>query len=179
MTKDTHTEQSRLDTVGAQDEVDNYKKVISYINDKLDEQIDKLEELRDAEIDLIEAQKDALEEQHNLEIDSIDKEIDKLEDAKSAREDYWNSRVNLLKEENDEINNQISLQEKLEALAEAKSKKVRVYKNGQFVYQDDSEAITNAQQELNDLLRQQELDKQVKQLEEQRDKESSIYDQLS
>ena len=122
------------------------KQISDNIKEELDNQLDatkkKFADLRDVALDAIEKQIDEknnwLEEQNKM----IDDQIDKL------------------KEETDNMENQKDIQDKLlkieearKKLAEAKNKKVRVYREGRgFVYEQDFDAVSSAQQELDNLL---------------------------
>ena len=86
----------------------NYERAINYIKKKLDEDIDKLEEDKDK----------ALE--------SVDAKIDALNKQRDAEEKYWDDKIDALDEQNDKLEDQIKLEQLLEDLALAKSKKVRV-----------------------------------------------------
>lgn len=140
-------------------EISSYKSVISYINSKLDDQIDKLGDLKDVALDSIEAQIDALKEQKDVE------------------EQFWNDKINALKEQNDALEDQLEYEQLLDNLAKAKSTKVKVYKEGQgFVYDVDQSAVSSARKELEDYNRKKALADQIKELEQNRDSKLKIYD---
>ena len=137
----------------------NYEKVISYINDKVDDQIDKLKELKDAELD------------------SIDARIDKLNELKDAEEQSWNDKIDALNEQNDAIEQQIELEQLQANLAMARNKKVLIYREGRgFGYESDLTAVNDAQKELDEFNRKKLFEDNVKQLENFRDLASQNYD---
>lgn len=90
-----------------------------------------------------------------------------------------------LSKQNAELNNQIELEEKIESLAKAESIRIKIFKDGKFIYAKNEEAISNAQKVLNDVIRKQEaqklqedLDKQISVLEKQKEYWDSYYNNL-
>ena len=161
-----------------EDEVKNYETVIDYLNDKVDEEIDKLEELRDAEVQVLEDRIDYYEELADAEDEELKNRIDNLEEARDAEEEYWNAKIDAIKAANDATEDQIELETLLQNLALAKSKKVKVYRQGQgFVYETDQEAVSEAESELNEYYRKRALEDQIASLEKQRDDALNIYNQ--
>lgn len=156
---------------------DKYKDVINFILDGYDKQIDKLEDARDAEIDRIEDQIDAIEKEKDAQLDAIDAEIDALEKERDARKEYWDAQLDALEKNNDAVNDAITLQEKLNALATAQQTKKMVFKNGRFQYSSDEEAISSAQSDIDEFNREQEYKKQKELLEKLRDDELNNYDE--
>lgn len=156
---------------------DKYKDVINFILDGYDKQIDKLEDTRDAEIDRIEDQIDAIEKEKDAQLDAIDAEIDALEKERDARKEYWDAQLDALEKNNDAVNDAITLQEKLNALATAQQTKKMVFKNGRFRYSSDEEADSSAQSDIDEFNREQEYKKQKELLEKLRDDELNNYDE--
>lgn len=117
-------------------------------------------------------------------VDKLGKEKDELKDTldllkehKETIEDTYDKQIAALKKENEERENNIKLQEKQQALEKAKRDKVIVYSavRGRTI-QEDTSAITKAQQELDDVL----TDQQVSQLESKKDAEiSTVEEQIS
>lgn len=156
---------------------DKYKDVINFILDGYDKQIDKLEDTRDAEIDRIEDQIDAIEKEKDAQLDAIDAEIDALEKERDARKEYWDAQLDALEKNNNAVNDAITLQEKLNALATAQQTKQMVFKNGRFQYSSDEEAVSSAQSDIDEFNREQEYKKQKELLEQLRDDELNNYDE--
>lgn len=143
------------------------------------------------QIDAIQDQIDQLEAAIDYVVDKAQEEIDKLEDAKDAVEARYDAekeriqeQINNLEKTNDALEKEITLQEKLDALARAKTKKKYVYKDGRFQYVDDIDAINEAQKELNDFIDEQarqeaidNLNKGIDDLESAKNKELEILDQ--
>lgn len=168
----TKSEKSALDQLK-----DKYKDVINFILDGYDKQIDKLEDARDTEIDAIEDQIDAIEKEKDAQLDAIDAEIDALEKERDARKEYWDAQLDALEKNNNAVNDAITLQEKLNALATAQQTKQMVFKNGRFQYSSDEEAVSSAQSDIDEFNREQEYKKQKELLEQLRDDELNNYDE--
>ena len=118
------------------------------------------------------AQKEALEQQKsdyetaiNYVIKQIDKEITELQDLRNQTEQYYDDKIDALNDANDELERQIQYEELLNNLAQAKDKQLYVFQNGQFQYVQDVEAIASAQAELDAYKRDEELRKEVENLE--------------
>ena len=158
-------------------DINDYEKVISYLNKKVDEEIDKLEEARDKEIQVIEDRIDYYEDLADKEEEVLKGRIDNLKDARDAEKDYWDDKIQALKDANEVIEDQIELEKLLQNLENAKRKKVRVYKEGQgFVYDTDQDEVNKAQKELDEYYRKKALEDQIKSLEKQREDALAIYD---
>lgn len=160
---------------------------IKYEENQLDHIIDKLETEKDKQneiLDNLKAQKEELEKiisEYEKTADIVGKYIDKtqikpLEDRKTEIEEYYNAEIEKLKEENEERDRNIDLQEKQAALANARKSKVRVYsETSGWTYEKDVNAIEKAEQELKDLENEISIDA----LEKQREKEvKSIEEQI-
>ena len=144
------------------------------LNDELDELQDKQDDLDSAIAgvtghlqDQIEAQqtlRDEAEETAQKQIDAIQDEIDGLQKA------------------NDERKQQLDLEEKLYNLERAKNQKTtRIFREseGGFVYEADSEAVRNAQNEYEDALFEQtisDMEDKIRDIEESRDALLESYD---
>lgn len=163
--KNTEALKANADALKAQkdaltDEVNNYKKVISYIDNKISDIIDKTKKLKDKEVDAIKEQIDALKEE------------------KDISKDFWNEKIQALEDANSELETQIEYEQLLKDLEEAKSKKVKVYKEGQgFVYTSDVTAISSAQNKLNEYNRKKKYQDEKKALEKSRDDQEKIYEE--
>ena len=85
---------------------------------------------------------------------------------------YWNLQIQLIDEyiaqlqkSNQQLNEQLKLQEKLDNLARAKESRLLVYKDGTYQYIEDVDAVSKAARELSDVQREQALAKQIEDLE--------------
>ena len=107
----------------------------------------------------------------DAEIDKIDKKISTLKDEADAITAKYKEQIDALEEQNQAIDDQISKQKLLEALAKAQQSKKYVFKDGRFQYVDDVDAIASAQEQLDEFNREQALQEKTKQLEKQRDLE--------
>lgn len=148
------------------------------INALIKEQLSYEDKIKDIYNEIIEAQKKALETRRdNLKsafstiTDMAQDELDKIEELEDEINKKYDDKLDTLEEANDALNDQIQLEEKLEALAKAKTTKKMVYSNGQFVYMDDIDSISAAQGELDALNREREQEQQKAEIEAQRKQE--------
>lgn len=148
------------------------------INALIKEQLSYEDKIKDIYNEIIEAQKKALETRRdNLKsafstiTDLAQDELDKIEELEDEINKKYDDKLDALEEANDALNDQIQLEEKLEALAKAKTTKKMVYSNGQFVYMDDIDSISAAQGELDALNREREQEQQKAEIEAQRKQE--------
>lgn len=144
---------------------EEWEQVLSYANKLLDDQIDSLQE-----------QKEAIEKSIEEQIKAKEKEISLLEAEKEALED-----------KNEEKNKEIELEELQRNLQKANQRTMRVYREGYgWSYEKDPEALKEAQQELDEFYTEQEIDnidkriealeKEVEALEKTTDEEEDTYD---
>lgn len=126
--------------------------------EKLQKQIsDNIKEELDNQLD---ATKKKFADLRDVALDAIEKQIDEKNDWLEEQNKMIDDQIDKLKEETDNMENQKDIQDKLlkieearKKLAEAKNKKVRVYREGRgFVYEQDFDAVSSAQQELDNLL---------------------------
>lgn len=145
------------------------------------------EETFDDLIDKVEDEKDVLEEQKSIlteqktQLDNIISQYETvantvesyIDEQKSAIEDRYNAEIDAIKAVNEEKQDTIDLQEKLNNLENAKKKKVNVYSEASgWHLETNTEEVNKAQQEYE----QASADKRVSDLEKQRDKETSLWD---
>ena len=119
---------------------------------------------------------DALQEQANAQVEAynelLDEQKELLEQQKEAQDEYYDSEIKALEDKkaalekvNETIEEQNELEEKRQAIAEAERnlyKNVRlVYSGGQWVQkarEEDLQAVKDAENDLSDTLRQQEIE---------------------
>lgn len=159
---------------------------IKYEENNIQNIIDKLEKEKDAQNDILDSLKEQKEEleqiisEYEKTVTAVEKYIDRtqikpLEQQKSDVEEYYNTQIEKLKEENEERNRNIELQEKQDALANARKTKVRVFSETQgWHYENDVQAIQKAEKELDDLQSSMAIenlekarDSEVKEIEKQ------------
>lgn len=119
----------------------------------------------DATIASIKEEANAIELVTEFMVSRLGNEIDLLEAQKKALQDT-----------NQELEDQLELQEALDALAKAKSRKVLTYQGGQFVYAADASAVGEAQQRVNEIRRKQEQQAQLDSIDERIDALKSEQD---
>ena len=153
--------------------VDDIEKIYE---ETFDDLIDKAED----EKDVLEEQKNVLEEQKS-QLDDIISQYETvantvesyIDEQKSAIEDRYNAEIDAIKAVNEEKQDTIDLQEKLNNLENAKKKKVNVYSEASgWHLETNTEEVNKAQQEYE----QASADKRVSDLEKQRDKETALWD---
>lgn len=139
--------------------------IIDKINDKKDkeqEYLDTLQEEEDTLNDII----DKYQTAGDTAIDYIEKEISSLEDSRDDVESYYDDLIDKLKEENDERDRAIELQEKQDAVANAKKKKVAIYSEASgWHLETNSDEVEKAQQELDSLQNEIAIDNLEKEKE--------------
>ena len=163
---------------------DEYEEDIDRLQEKRDardeyyeELIDKNEEAKDAELEAIDEEREAIKKKHNEVIDAIKAEIDALKEEKSANKEAWDEKINRLTEVNEELERQKQLEEKIEALEKAKATRVKVFKNGRFVYTTDRDKVSEAQKALNEYKEKLRQEREKKALQDARDAEQKNYEE--
>lgn len=78
-------------------------------------------------------------------IDALESQKDAYSDLGSLMADYIEGQISKIDEQNQALEDQIKLEEKLDDLAQAKNKRMLVYKDGQFQYMGDADAVSSAQ----------------------------------
>lgn len=126
-------------------------------------------EAKQAQIDDLESQQNVYEDLFDLVADKAQEEIDKLNDQRDEVEQYWDDKIDALEKANDELEEQIELEEALDALARARSTKVMVYKDGRFQYINDVDEISEAKTNLEKIERDQALEREKENLEKQKE----------
>lgn len=162
-----------------EDEIDDYETVIDYVKDLLKEEQEAVEEEKDTQLEAIQDKIDALEEEQEAFEENIEAQIDALEKQKDETEEYWDAQIDAIENANDALEENMELQKLQEALANAKSQKVKVLKNGRFIYAEDEEAISKAEQELADYEMQLSVQRQIEELERLKEEAlDSLEDQI-
>lgn len=159
-------EKSKLEDIKA--EYDLLYDAVMWFYDK---QIEKI----DDKIDALNEENERLQEQQ----ENIDRILAAIEANYDAEIKLIQDKIDALKDENDEEERALALEEAKRKLQEAKSRKtLMVYQKGVgFTYQVDTKAITEAEEELEELQENEvveELEKQIEKLEEAKNKWSEI-----
>lgn len=147
-----------------------YKNELDNIYDDIDArreesqkaELERIDELREKQLqareDALSKEKEAYEALANYMVDRIDEEMAAID-----------AEIDALDKQNDKLEDQIALEEKLDALARAKSQRVMVYKDGRFQYVSDIDAVSEAQADLDEYNREQALQAQKDALEAEKD----------
>lgn len=159
-------EKSKLEDIKA--EYDLLYDAVMWFYDK---QIEKI----DDKIDALNEENERLQEQQ----ENMDRILAAIESNYDAEIKLIQDKIDALKDENDEEERALALEEAKRKLQEAKSRKtLMVYQKGVgFTYQVDTKAITEAEEELEELQENEvvaELEKQIEKLEEAKNKWSEI-----
>lgn len=144
----------------------DYENDIQKIYDNIaDKAKEAAEETRKAWEEALEEEKSNYETAASYVLDRIDDEIEALQKLRDETEQYYDDKIQALKDTNAELEDQIQYEELLNNLAQAQSKQLYVFQNGQFQYVQDVEAISSAQAELDAYNRDKALEQEVANLE--------------
>lgn len=173
---------------------DTYDKALDYIKSNLqkkadaikkdkdselsdiDEELEHLQKKRDKELEYLGDRIDSLKEEREEVVDGLSEQIDILDKLQKKEKEEWDSKINAYKEANELLDENIQLQKLQEALAQAKSKRVKIFKDGQFTYSEDDSAVSQAQQSIDEYYGQLKQEKELKALEDARDSALNIYE---
>lgn len=134
----------------ADDIKDIQDKITENVKKAQEEQLENLKNSLDTQLELLKYLKDER-------VSAIDEQIAQLEKEKDT-----------LKERNDEIESGIELQRLEDALQAAKQKKVRIWKSGiGWTYEQDVEAVRQAQEKLDEYKRNQQQEAEEKRIDEE------------
>lgn len=137
------------------------------------------EEAEKAWKESLEQQKSDMETAVSYLLKKIDDEISALEDAKTVINKKYDDEIQKIQDTNDELEEQIEYEEKLNQLAKAQQQQIYVFKNGQFQYMQDVDEVASAQAELDAYERERVMQAEVDSLEAKRDAEiAAIDDQI-
>lgn len=119
-----------------------------------------------------------LKKVHEEEEKAIKREIDALKKEKDAIKDGYDARIKALKSEREEYERQVKLMQLKEELAKAKATRQYVMdETGRFTYQEDSEAVDQAREDLIEEESKQAYERELNALEEARDNAVKIYEE--
>jgi len=158
------------------DSLNDRKEVLQDEKSILQDQLDVLNEQKKTIEDTI-ANYDKVGEAVNdlvqAQVEGIQSQIDALEEERKAIEDYYEEQLDALKEQNEERDDAIEKEEALANLADAQSKKKRVYSSARgWTYESSKEDILNAQNALAKIA----TNEQIKALEKERDSKLGEFD---
>lgn len=117
----------------------------------------------------LEKQKSDYETAVNVVLKKIDEEVEKLNKQRDETEKFYDDQIKALQDTNDELDRQIQKEQLLENLAKAKDKTLYVFKDGRFQYLQDTEAIAEAQAQLDAYNREEALRKETENLNKQKE----------
>lgn len=117
----------------------------------------------------LEKQKSDYETAVNVVLKKIDEEVEKLNKQRDETEKFYDDQIKALQDTNDELDRQIQKEQLLENLAKAQDKTLYVFKDGRFQYLQDTEAIAEAQAQLDAYNREEALRKETENLNKQKE----------
>ena len=173
-------------------EVDDYKNQLTAISKAQKEQTEAIKKELEAQLKVIQSQKDALESQQDAldaraddldrlidynqeyadkQIENLEAEKDAIQETIDAINEKYDKQIEALETTNKELDKEIEREKLLKALADARAKKTLVFKNGRFTYEQDIEAVSKAQADLDKFDREQQIEKEKELIEENRKNE--------
>lgn len=176
----------------AKAEVDDYKNQLTAISKAQKEQTEAIKKELEAQLKVIQSQKDALESQKDAldvraddldrlidynqeyadkQIENLEAEKDAIQETIDAINEKYDKQIEALEITNKELDKEIEREKLLKALADARAKKTLVFKNGRFTYEQDIEAVSKAQADLDKFDREQQIEKDKELIEENRKNE--------
>ena len=182
--------QAKVDSAKA--EVDDYQNQLTAISKAQKEQTEVIKKELEAQLKVIQSQKDALEAQQDAldvraddldrlidynqeyadkQIENLEAEKDAIQETIDAINEKYDKQIEALETTNKELDKEIEREKLLKALADARAKKTLVFKNGRFTYEQDIEAVSKAQADLDKFDREQQIEKEKELIEENRKNE--------
>ena len=143
----------------------------SKIEDALNEQKRQMESIIDYYVEYASRQIDKIDEK----LDTINKKYD---DMLAAAQNRYNEQLAALEAQYDAVEDQYQLQKLMDDLAKAQNTYQMVYRDGQFVYEVDEDAVRKAKEALNAYKRKKKFEDRKKQLEESLKVEKDYIEQL-
>lgn len=164
---------------GHEEEVANLEKQIEEYQEKLS---DVFKSAVEEEQDYIEKQKDAYSDLYDERIDKIKEQQKVAEEAAQAEIDAVQDKIDALKEANEKAEEANEIEKARQDLSNASQRTRQVYgADGSISYQVDQEKVKEAQENLDKLLQEQQiniLEEQKQALEDAKDKASESYDKI-
>ena len=176
----------------AKAEVDDYQNQLTAISKAQKEQTEAIKKELEAQLKVIQSQKDALESQQDAldaraddldrlidynqeyadkQIENLEAEKDAIQETIDAINEKYDKQIEALETTNKELDKEIEREKLLKAMADARAKKTLVFKNGRFTYEQDIEAVSKAQADLDKFDREQQIEKEKELIEENRKNE--------
>lgn len=165
----------------AKEEEERRKEDEAEEKERLEKAKARAEELYETEKKLweerLEKQKSDYETAVNVILKKIDEEVEKLNKQRDETEKFYDDQIQALQDTNDELDRQIQKEQLLENLAKAQDKTLYVFKDGRFQYLQDTEAIAEAQAQLDAYNREEALRKETENLNKQKENALKAIDE--
>lgn len=152
----------------AKDSVDD---VSDSVSDALNEQKQMMQGVIDYYVEYASRKIDEIQEK----LDEINKKFDEMATAAQSR---YNDQLAALEDQYNALEDQYQLQKLMDALVKAQNTYQMVYRDGQFVYEVDKDAVRKAQEALNAYKRKKEFEERKNQLQESLKKELEYIEAL-
>lgn len=164
---------------GHEDEVAELEKQITEYQEKLS---DVFKSAVEEEQDYIEKQKDAYSDLYDERIDKIKEQQKVAEEAAQAEIDAVQEKIDALKQANEKAEEANEIEKARQELANASQRTRQVYgADGSISFQVDQDKVKEAQEKLDKLLQEQQiniLEEQKQTLEDAKNKASESYDRI-
>lgn len=192
LSEDYIDKRNLLNAWGADNEVAAWKRVLNWMDGWYEQGLIDyeyyLEQREDAFENYLQAEQEAWENAKEKELESLQDQQNVYETlfsmvADRAQEeiDALQAQRDAIEAENEALNEQIELEEALDALARARQTKVLVYKDGKFQYVNDADAVSEATANLEQIEAERELqerldaiDKEIEYWEKYKEEWSSV-----
>nr|DAO69295.1 MAG TPA: tail tape measure protein [Caudoviricetes sp.] len=139
------------------------KDSVGNVSDSVSDAINEQKQMMQGVIDYYVEYASRKIEEIQKQLDDINDKYDQmLEDAEKRAQ----AQLDALEAQNEAVEDQIALQQKLEALDKAKNTMRMVFKDGQFQYQADADEVSKSQNELNAYYRQKDYENRKKYIED-------------
>ena len=167
--------------------VEGHEDLLAELEKQIEEYQEKLSDVFksavEEEKDYIEKQKDAFSDAYDERIDKIKEEKEAAEEAAQAEIDALEEKINVLKKANEKAEEANNIEKARQELEKAKNQRTiaTVSASGAISYQADKEKVQEAQEELDKLLQEQQiniLEDQKDALESAKNKQSEAFDTI-
>ena len=176
------SEINRIIQVGVEGNEELLEELEKQLKEYADKITDTFKSAVETEKSLLENQKSSLSDVYDKEIDKIKKQQEDSQNAADAEIDLIQEKIDNLKKVNDEKQQEYDIEKAKQDLEKSKQRTRKVYDSGgRVVYKQDTDKNQEAQQNLDKLLLEKQintLETQKSLLEDMRDKESESYDKL-
>ena len=152
------------------------KSIQTRINENSSKWWDWANKIADIYEDIAKSAADILDKMHEAWEDDLKEQQEALELLQDYMVDYYQAQIDAIDDKidavnksNDALEDQIELEQKLDAIARARQGKVMVYKDGRWQYISDPDAISSATKNLEDYNRNKQISEEINNLEKEKE----------